>query len=781
MIKSYFIMAWRSFFKNKISSLINICGLSVGLATGIIILMVIIQEYSFNKFHTHLEEICLLMSHNETSDGISTSSVTPGPLAASIRSEIPEIKYAARVSQGSDELVKAGDKSTYEHSLYAEPDLFNIMSFPALQGDPVAALREPGNAVITERTARKLFGNEEAIGKILVLNSVNTVKVAAVIRDVPQNSSIAFDIVLPFKRYEKGSDWLRKWDDNRILTWVQLKPHVNLAALNVKLKKFFLQIQDEKNITLFAYPFEDLRLYGRFRNGKPAGGVIDIVMMLSFIALFVLLIACINFMNLATARSQQRAREVGMRKALGASRKGIALQFLSEALLLSLLALVLSVILAKLALPGFMRLSGRYFTPNFLDWRLCALLLALGMITGLIAGSYPAFYLSRFQPVKVLKKLMSAEKSGGLLRKGLVTFQFMVSFFLIIATIVIFRQLHYLQNRPIGYNPDNLIEISARGEMTGKFDIIKNELMQIPGVRSVSAGSDNLVRFGAGLNGLQWPGKTAGEDFHITLTAVQYDWVKTAGLQLAEGRDFSTEYGADSTACLINEAAAKRMRLKAPVTGTKINNNIVIGVLKDFVYNNPSASPQPMMVVLNTGALSHFFVRITNNDGWQECLARIEKIVKKTNPDYPFEFRFVKEEYQKNFNEVRSTGQMANTFGAMAIFISCLGLFGLSAFLAEQRNKEISIRKILGASVSSLWFSLSKDFLKPVLIAFVITAPLAGWVMQKMLSKLDYHIQLSWWMFALAGVLVVVVAVATVSFHGIRAALASPIKALKME
>lgn len=774
-------MAWRSFFKNKISSLINICGLSVGLATGIIILMVIIQEYGYNKFHTHLKDICLLMSNHELSGGTNTGRQTPGPLAASLRNEIPEVKYAARISQGGNELVNAGDKSTYEKGLYAEPDFFNMMSFPALQGDPVSVLREPGNAVITERTARKLFGEENAIGKILVLNNVTTVKIAAVIRDVPQNSSLVFDIVLPFKLFEKGNDWLKKWDDNRIQTWVQLKPNVNLASLNVKLKNLFLQKQDEKNITLFAYPFADLRLYGQFKNGKPNGGVIDILMLLGCIALFVLLIACINFMNLATARSQLRAREVGMRKALGASRKGIALQFLSEALLLSLLALLLGIILAKLALPGFMRLSGRYFTPDFLNWRLWALLMALGVVTGLIAGSYPAFYLSRFQPVKVLKRLINLEKGGGLLRKGLVTFQFVISIFLIISTIVIFKQLRYLQNRPMGYNPDNLIEISARGEMTGKFNIIKNDLLQIPGVKSVSAGSDDLIRFGAGMNGLQWPGKTADEDFSITVAAVQYDWVKTAGLQLAEGRDFSPEYGADSTACLINEAAAKRMRLKAPVTGTKINSSIVIGVLKDFVYNNPSAAPQPMMVLLNTGALNHFFVRIANNDSWQECLSRIEKTVKKINPDYPFEFHFVKEEYQRNFNEVRAMEQMANAFSGMAIFISCLGLFGLSAFLAEQRNKEISIRKVLGASVSSLWFSLSKDFLKPVFIAFVITAPLAGWVMQKLLSKMDYHIQLSWWMFALAGVLVVVVAVATVSFHGIRAALASPIKALKIE
>jgi putative ABC transport system permease protein len=781
MIKNYLKMAWRNLIKNKVSSFINIAGLSVGLGTGIIILLVTINEFSYDKFNSNLDNIYLLMKTQNTNGDISTGRVTPGPLAATVRGEIPEIKYAARVTQDGQELIRNGDKSIYVNGIYAEPDFFNMMTFPVVKGDPLSALSEPGNAVITESIAKKFFGNEDAMGRMLVLNNTNLMKVAAVIRDVPQNSSNEFDIVLPFRLFETANSWLNKWDDNRIQTWVQTKPNVDLAAMNIKLKNLFLQKQEEKNVELFAYPFASLRLYGNFKNGKPNGGLIDVVRMISIIGLFVLLIACINFMNLATAHSERRAREVGVRKVLGASRKLIIIQFLSEALLLSFLALLLGLLLANLGLPLFLQLTGKNFTPDFYNWHIWVVLLSLALFTGLIAGSYPAFWLSRFQPVRVLKKIITREKGGGLLRKGLVTFQFVISIFLIIATIVIFKQINYLESRPVGYDQENLIDIAARGDLKDKFNVVKNDLLKIPGVKNVSAGSDNLIRFGGAFNGLEWPGKTADMDFFITATQVQYDWAKTAAFTIIEGRDFSPEYGADSTGCLINQAAVKRMGLKEPVVGTKLGNNIVIGVLQDFVFNHPFAATEPMIVYFSKGSMNHFFVRIANNEKWKDCLAQIKTAVKKINPNMPFEFQFTKEAYQKNFKEIRSVGQMSNFFGGMAIFISCLGLFGLSAFLAERRSKEVGIRKVLGAGVNSLWFSLSKDFLKPVFIAFVLAAPLTGWVMQKMLSFMDYHINLSWWMFALAGVIAVLVAIVTVSFNGIKAAIASPIKSLRAE
>jgi len=780
MFKNYFRLTFRNLLKNKVSSIINIGGLAVGLATGIIILLEIVNEVSYDKFNTNLADTYLLMKNQNLGGDIKTGNTTPGPLASSVLNEIPEIKYAARTCQESD-LVRYGDKTIYTNSIYTDADFFKMMSFPAIKGNAANALKQPNTVVLTEATAKKIFGTTDVISKILMLNNTDAVNVAAVVRDVPQNSTNQFDMAIPFMFFESKNDWLKKWDDDRIQTWIQVKPGVKLAALNNKLKELFLKKQLEKNMDLFAYPFSALRLYDQFKNGKPSGGIINIIMLLSTIAGFVLLIACINFMNLATARSEQRAREVGVRKVLGASRKRIIFQFLGEALFLSFLALMLGVLLAVLALPGFLQLSGTNFTPDFANWQLWILLLILGLVTGLVAGSYPAFYLSRFKPIEVLKKMTNRDKGGSLLRKSLVTFQFVISIFLIIATIVIAKQIDYLQQRPVGYDANRLIDIKANSDLSSKYGIVKNELLQIPGVKNVSAGTDNLVRFGGAFNGLDWPGKTPDQDFYITATNVGYDWVKTAGFQLAAGRDFSTSFGTDTSACLINQAAAKRMGLKEPIVGTKLGKNTVIGVIKDFVYNHPFASPEPMVVYLSKHNLNHFFVRLNNDEKWREGVAQIEKVVKKTSPDFPFEFEFIKEEYQKNFKEFDSLRQMSNLFSGMAIFISCLGLFGLSAFLAERRSKEISIRKVLGASVGSLWLTLSKDFLKPVFIAFIIAAPVTGLAMQKVLGFMDYHIQLSWWMFAIAALAAIAIAVVTVSYNGIKAALANPVKSLRSE
>jgi len=780
MFKNYFRLTFRNLLKNKVSSIINIGGLAVGLATGIIILLEIVNEVSYDKFNTNLADTYLLMKNQNLGGDIKTGNTTPGPLASSVLNEIPEIKYAARTCQESD-LIRYGDKTIYTNSIYTDADFFKMMSFPVIRGNPANALKQPNSIVLTEATAKKIFGTTDVIGKILMLNNTNAVNVAAIVRDVPQNSTNQFDMAIPFMFFESKNDWLKKWDDDRIQTWIQVKPGVKLAALNNKLKELFLRKQLEKNMDLFAYPFSALRLYDQFKNGKPSGGIINIIMLLSTIAGFVLLIACINFMNLATARSEQRAREVGVRKVLGASRKRIIFQFLGEALFLSFLALMLGVLLAVLALPGFLQLSGTNFTPDFANWQLWILLLILGLVTGLVAGSYPAFYLSRFKPIEVLKKMTNRDKGGSLLRKSLVTFQFVISIFLIIATIVIAKQIDYLEQRPVGYDANRLIDIKANSDLSSKYGIVKNELLQIPGVKNVSAGTDNLVRFGGAFNGLDWPGKTPGQDFYITATNVGYDWIKTAGFQLAAGRDFSTSFGTDTSACLINQAAAKKMGLKEPIVGTKLGKNTVIGVIKDFVYNHPFASPEPMVVYLSKHNLNHFFVRLNNDEKWREGVAQIEKVVKKTSPDFPFEFEFTKEEYQKNFKEFDSLRQMSNLFSGMAIFISCLGLFGLSAFLAERRSKEISIRKVLGASVGSLWLTLSKDFLKPVFIAFIIAAPVTGLAMQKVLGFMDYHIQLSWWMFAIAALAAIAIAVVTVSYNGIKAALANPVKSLRNE
>jgi len=781
MIRNYLKMARRSLVKNKMSALINIFGLTIGLATGMLGILLIRDEAGYDKFHKNLSDIHVLMVNAQHEGQIVTGQSVPGKLGAILRNQVPEVQYMSYIADLNDHLLSYKGKSIYEHGLYAEPDLFNIMRFPAVKGNPVAALREAGSIVISEQTARKLFGEEDPIGKIIRHNNQRDLKVEAVIRDVPRKSSLFFNVALPFSIFEQqNKGMLDNWDAFAIAGYVLLKPNTNLAAFNEKVRKLTQPFFENKSTTVFGYPYKQSHLYGRFRDGKPAGGHIEILILLGSMSLFVLLIACVNFMNLATARSLQRSREVGVRKTLGASRKQMVAQFLAEALLLTGLALVISAVLVQLLLPQLNRLMDKDLSLGFADWYSWLLVLGLALLTGLLAGSYPAFFLSAFQPVKVLKGVVVG-KGGSLLRKGLVTVQFVLSIFLIIVTMVFIRQKDHVENRPIGYEQENLIDIPARGEMGTRYQVVKDELVRIPGITSVSAGTDNLVMYGAATNDIQWPGKTADQDFMVNVGQVQYDWVKTAGLTLAEGHDFSEELGGNAGDCIINETAVKRMGLKSPVVGTKLGNSTVIGVVKDFVFNDVFDASRPLMVTLSKGSMNHFFVRVTNNDQWRRTLKQVEQVLKKHNPEYPFEFSFVKDSYQRKFNGIRTTSRFLGVISIVAIFISCLGLFGLAAFSAERRLKEIGIRKVFGASVVKLWLLLSQDLLKPVCLAFVLAAPLAGWLMRVILSKVEYSIGISWWIFALAGLSTLVVALLTVSFQGIKAALSNPIESLRSE
>jgi len=716
MIKNYFKTAWRSLIKNKTSAIINISGLAVGLATAIIIMLVVVNECSYDKFNTNLQNIFVLMKNQKQVDGISTGDATAGPMAASLRNEMPETKYAFRLAYFDNQVMKVDDKTIYGSGIYAEPDIFNIMSFPSIAGNPVKALQDNSSVVITEQTAKKLFGNGNALGKIITLNNKNVFKVGAIVHDIPPNSSIKFDMVFSFNYFSQGNDWLNKWDDNRIQTWVQLKPGANIASLNNRLTKLLQVRSNDKSVSLFLYPLSSLRLYGSFSNGMPNGGKIDMIFLLVALAAFVIIIACINFMNIATARSEHRSREVGVRKVLGASRKKIVYQFLSEALLMTFIALLLASLLAQFALPAFNQFTKSNIVFNFWDWKIWASLLLIGLFTGLLAGSYPAFFLSKFKTIKVLKGTAANGKSGAGLRKGLVTVQFVISIFFIVATIVVYRQISHVRNRPLGYEQENMVDISATGELGNKYELFKNELSKISGVVNVTAGADNVLQFGGGVTGMDYPGKIPGQEISVITSSVAYDWTKTVGIKMKEGRDFDASFPTDSNACLINEATVKKMGLKEPVIGTKINNNPVIGVFRDFVYNNPSGIIAPMVLYLQTNHLPHILVRIHNDKEWRKTIAQIERSAKKVNPDYPFDYAFSTAIYKERFDEWASLGTAAALFGGMTIFIACLGLFGLSSFVAEKRGKEISIRKVFGANIQNIWMMLSGEFLKPVLL-----------------------------------------------------------------
>jgi ABC-type antimicrobial peptide transport system permease subunit len=785
MLKSYFTMAWRSLLRNKVASAINISGLTIGLSAGIIILLFVMDRIDANKSNKNHSAIRLVMFNYKHGQNIVTDRFTPMPLGAAIRKEMPAVQAVAR-TRGTQCVTQYGSKALYQASLYAEPDYFRMMTFPALEGDPIATLTKNNSIVLTESAARRLFGKEEALGKTIVVDSADLLTVGAVIRDVPTNSSIKFDIVLPFTRYPQAIDGDLDWHSISTWTWIQLRPGASPEAVNSQLNRLLAEHLDSKSIhtfalALFAYPLDRFALYGDFKNGKPTGGDIYKVLIMAVLAGLVLLVACVNFMNLSTAMAERRAREVGLRKVLGASRRVVIGQFLGEALLLALIALALSIPLVYIILPEIRAFTGQQLTHEFGDARLWIMLLILAMATGLVSGSYPALYLSRFQPVKVLKRMVSLGWSGIRMRRGLVTFQFVIAIFLVIGVIVCFRQIDYVASRPIGFEPSNLLDIPADGDLPGHFDLFKQQVTAIPGVLEVTASSDNIIRDELSIDNLDWPGKPPGQDFVFRRSLVQYDWTKTTGITLIEGRDFSPAFGADSTACLLNQTAVRHMGLKEPVIGTKVGSHTVIGVIKDYVVNDPSGATQPLIVYLSQNNLSHFLLRITNDGQWQDRLARIEKIAKNLNPHYPFSFHFTDESYQQEFVSALGIQQLVNTFGGVAIFVSCMGLFGFAGFIVERRKKEISIRKVLGATDGSLWLVLGREFLQPVVLGFVIAVPLGILIMQKLLATMDYHISLSWWIFAVAGAAAFLIALATVSYHGLRAARINPGRSLQAE
>jgi ABC-type antimicrobial peptide transport system permease subunit len=724
-----------------------------------------------------------MMNNRKVEGGWHTGDNTQAPLAVKLKQDFPDVKYATRRAFGGDQLFNTGSKSIYQESIYVDPDFFNIFTFPAISGDPVTALKEPDAAVLTESAAERLFGKANPMGRIIRQNSQHSLRVAAVIRDAPASSTIRFDIVLPFRLYEiENASWIDRWDNYRLSSIVMLQPEASVEHFNQKLLPVMKSYGGDSTNYVFAYNLRDLHMYGSFKNGKPNGGRIELMWLLGLTAFFILLIACINFMNLTTAQSERRAREVGMRKVMGASRRIIIIQFLAEALLITMLAMLLGIFLAWLCIPGLNRISGRSISFGLLNWKMWCGLLSLLVATGLIAGSYPAFFLSGFQPVKVLKGgLVSGGKGRGRFRKALVTLQFVISIFLILTTIVIYRQIRYVETRPIGYEQNNLLEIPARGEMAQHYPLLRDALAQVSGVESVSAGTDNLLRFGGSTDDVVWPGKTRDQNFPVTITWVQYDWALTAGMQLLAGRDFSSSYGSDSIGCIVNEAAVRRMGLKEPVVGTLLGSNPIIGVVRDFVMNDPFNAAPPMVLYFGNGSMDHIFIRLRPAADQVKTLSSIAAVLKDKYPEFPFEYHFLKDSYQQQFSKPKSVRFVLNWTSSLAIIISCLGLFGLSAFLTERRSKEISIRKIMGATTGSIWLMLAREFLQPVFIAFVVTIPLVILVMRQALHNIDYRIELHWWIFATGGLITAVIALATISYQGAKAARANPVKALQSE
>lgn len=789
MFKLNFKIALRNLTKHKGFTLINVGGLAIGLASCMILLLYVAYEWGYDKQFSNYENTYVIYKNDRVSDRVYTNAWTPGLMAAEVREKIPGVRYASHSSYPANKLITYKKNGYKKLAVHADPSFLKILDYTFLKGNPNAALRNVHSVVLTESLAKTLFGDEDPLNKELKLDSTEPLRVEGVIADLPENSSIQFDYLVSWSLYEKINPWIEKagWGSSFCLTILQLENNTYFEQANGLMKDLVKRDQDDAGEEAFLHPISKWHLYENFENGKSAGGRIDQVKIFTLLAGCILLIACINFMNLSTARSEKRAREVGVRKAIGSSRNALVGQFMLESVLLSLMAMVVAFMLMELSLPYFNELLGIRLTIEYQDWKFWTMLLALSLCTGLIAGSYPAFYLSSFEPVKVLKGSgVRAGRASLPVRQILVVFQFAFAVCLIVCTSVIYQQLNFIKNKPIGYNNGNLVQLAAHGNLKDlkKIALLKEQLLKSGTVTGVSNFSLEISSGGNNTTGISWPGKNPKDDLRFNTRGTGYDFVKTIGTEMVAGREFSPQY-TDSSNVIVNQAAVKAMGLKNPL-GTVLHwGNIpvtIIGVMKDFVVESAYQEVAPMLFFAdNLDEVSVILLRLNPAQNISSSMAKIDEVVKQLNPEYPVERTFVNDDFEAKFQNEKLLGTLSNWFGGFAIFISCLGLLGLALYTAEQRKKEISIRKVLGASTYNILTLLNKDFIKLVAIANLIAFPLAYIIINKWLSAYEFRIDISVLPFAVAVALSLLIAILTLSVQSFKVAKANPVDALKYE
>ncbi len=784
MLTNYIKTAFRNFRRNKGSFFINVVGLAIGMACSILILLWVVDELSVNRFHSNIDRIYSVMEHQYYSDGVNSIPNTPGILAPTLKDEIPEIEHAITTTWNQDHLFTVGEKSFKENGIYGREEFFEIFSFNLLKGAPDQVLDKPQSVAINESLAKKYFGSaDDAMGEAIVINQDKSYTVTAVFEDTPDNSTLQFDYVFPFKDWLARNEWAQEWGNNGPFTYVTLHEGTSEKAVEAKILDFIKERHEETDTQLFLHPFADAYLYSRFENKQVAGGRIEYVQLFSVVAFFILIIACINFMNLSTARSTKRAKEVGIRKSIGASRGSLIGQYLGESILISFCALFLAVLLVEGFLPLFNDLTEKSIAVDYGNFQMMSTFLGVSLLTGLIAGSYPALYLSSFEAVKTLKGTIKTSFGETFVRKGLVVFQFSLSIILIISTILIYNQIQFVQNKNLGYKIENLIRFPVEGDLDEQWDVFRQQLEQNPDVVSVSRASSGLLSRNSNTGDVSWPGKDP--DTHILFEAVRVDYnlLETMDMELAAGRSFSQEFGADTSRIIVNERALEVMGMQNGV-GQILDywdeEWEIIGVVKDFHFQQLHNKIEPLIFMLEPKFTYAGFIRV-RSDNMQQTLANVESVYKKINPEYPFDYEFMDQQYASMYRSETRIGELAKYAAILAIVICCLGLFGLSAFTAEQRTKEIGIRKVLGASVQNLVLMLSKDFTKPVLIAIGISIPVSWYLMSNWLSDYAYRIDIGWGVFAVGSVIALLVAWLTVSWQSIKAATMNPTKSLKTE
>jgi putative ABC transport system permease protein len=793
MIKNYLKSAWRNLVKNKVHSFINIVGLSVGMAVAMLIGLWVWDEISFDTFTPNYGSIAQVIQNVTNNGEVQTWRQMPYPLAAELRKSYGgDFKNVVMAVGFGDHMVALDNKKLKRSGCYMEPQGPRMFTLDMLKGSR-DALNDPSSIIISASTAKAYFGDADPMGKTLRIDNQENGKVAGVYSDFPQNSTFAdFGFIGPWQMFYTANDiksMKEPWRPNFTNLYVRMAGHADMAAVSLKIRDVKLHnvspVLAKKKPALFLQPMSQWHLYDEFKDGKNTGGGIRYVWMFGIIGIFVLLLACINFMNLSTARSEKRAREVGIRKAIGSLRGQLIYQFFSESLLYVAIAFLLALLFVQLGLPFFNEVADKkmqilWGSPMF--W-----LISLGftLFTGLIAGSYPAFYLSSFKPVRVLKGSFRVGRLAAIPRKVLVVVQFTVSVTLIIGTVVVFRQIQFAKDRPVGYSRDGLVAIPIITDKIHKsYDGVKDELFKTGAITAMAEGDVPPTSAAGSTSAIEWPGKDPNLSIDFQQTGVSPEYGKTAAWQFKEGRNFSKEFLTDSAAVIVNEAAIKFMGLKNPV-----GQNLtyyghpfkIIGVINDIIVDSPYGQVKPSVYFLNKGPGNTVLLRISPSVSASAALEKIAPIFKRFNPEQPFEYQFVDDEYAKKFGNEQRIGTLASFFASLAILISCLGLFGMASFMAEQRVKEIGVRKVLGASVFNLWRLLSTDFMILVAISFLVASPLAWYLAHNWLQNFDYRSGISAWIFVFTGLGAVAITLLTVSFQSIKAALANPIKSLKTE
>ena len=793
MIRNYFKTAWRNLIKNKVHSFINIAGLSVGMAVAMLIGLWIWDELSFDKVHQNYGSIAKVIQNVTNNGEIQTWESVPYPLAAELRKNYSnDFKHVVMTAGMGDHIVALDNKKLTRNGGFMEQQGPEMFTLEMLKGNR-NALKDPTSILISASTAKAYFGDADPMNKTLKIDNQITAKVAGVYKDLPQNATLAnLGFIGSWEMFYNANDiksMREPWRPNFCTLYVQMVNSANLASVSLKIRDVKLRnvsaVLAKKKPALFLQPMNKWHLYDEFKDGKNIGGRIQYVWMFGIIGVFVLLLACINFMNLSTARSEKRAKEVGIRKAIGSLRGQLIYQFFSESLLCVLFAFLLSIAFVQLALPFFNEVADKKMAILWGAPLFWVLSLGFSLLTGLIAGSYPAFYLSSFQPVKVLKGSFRVGRFAAVPRKILVVIQFAVSVTLIIGTIVVFRQIQFAKNRPVGYTRDGLVSIPiGTGDIHKNYEAVKDELFKTGAVISMAEGDVAPTQSAGSTSAIEWKDKDPNLSVDFQQAAVSAGYGKTAGWQLKGGRDFSREFLSDSSAVVINEAAVKFMGLKKPVNDniTYYGNSFkIIGVIKDIIVDSPYGQVKPSVFFFNKGAGGTVLLKINPKVSASHAIEAIEPIFKRFNPEQPFQYNFVDEVYAQKFGNEQRIGKLAAFFASLAILISCLGLFGMASFMAEQRVKEIGVRKVLGASVFNLWSMLSTDFIGLIVISLVIASPLSWYLMHNWLQSFDYRSTISGWIFVVTGAGAVIITLLTVSYQSIKAALANPIKSLKTE